>query len=203
MLLNCGAGEDSWESLGQQGDQTNQLNIHWKDWCWSSNTSQPDAKSPLIRKDLDAGKDWGQEEKLRWLDSITNSMDMSLSKFQEIVKQRSLACCNSWGRKESDTTLWLNNKKVLSDSERRLMYHAVSLHLAVPAFLPPFTVTHCYPATQHSAALWRLWSSLNDAVFLHRHLPKVSGSQAPEKVHKSWSQTMPGSNFHLFPCLFG
>ena len=43
MLLNCGAGEDSWESLGQQGDQINlslrksTLNIHWQDWCWSSN----------------------------------------------------------------------------------------------------------------------------------------------------------------------
>ena len=45
MLSNC-AGEDSWESLGLQGDQTSQswrksiLNIHWKDWCWSwsSNT---------------------------------------------------------------------------------------------------------------------------------------------------------------------
>ena len=37
----CGVGEDSWWSLGLQGDQTNQssrksiLNIHWKDWCWS------------------------------------------------------------------------------------------------------------------------------------------------------------------------
>ena len=44
MLLNCGVGEDSWESLGLQGDQTSQsqrksvLNIHWKDRCWSSNT---------------------------------------------------------------------------------------------------------------------------------------------------------------------
>ena len=44
MLLNCGVGEDSWESLGLKGDQTSQsqrksvLNIHWKDWCWSSNT---------------------------------------------------------------------------------------------------------------------------------------------------------------------
>ena len=41
MLLNCGTGEDSWDSLRQQGDQTNQslskltLNIHWKGWCWS------------------------------------------------------------------------------------------------------------------------------------------------------------------------
>ena len=46
MLLNCGAGEDSWESLGLCGDPTSPswrksvLNIHWKDWCWSwsSNT---------------------------------------------------------------------------------------------------------------------------------------------------------------------
>ena len=46
MLLNCGDGEDSWESLGLQGDQTSPssrkstLNSLWKDWCWSwsSNT---------------------------------------------------------------------------------------------------------------------------------------------------------------------
>ena len=41
MLLNCGVGEDSWESSGMQGDQTikskrkSVLNVHWKDWCWS------------------------------------------------------------------------------------------------------------------------------------------------------------------------
>ena len=40
MSSNCGGGEDSWDSLGQQGDQTSQsygkptLNTHWKDWCW-------------------------------------------------------------------------------------------------------------------------------------------------------------------------
>ena len=46
MLLNYGVGEDSWESLGLQGDPTSQsqrksvLSIHWKDWywSWSSNT---------------------------------------------------------------------------------------------------------------------------------------------------------------------
>ena len=44
MLLNCGVGEDSWESLGLQGDPTSPswrksvLNIHWKDWCWSWNS---------------------------------------------------------------------------------------------------------------------------------------------------------------------
>ena len=45
MLLNCGIGADSWESLGLQGDPTSPsyrkslLNIHWKDWCWSWSSS--------------------------------------------------------------------------------------------------------------------------------------------------------------------
>ena len=69
MSLNCGAGGDSWESLGQQRDHTSQssrkssLNNHWKDWCWRSNTLAPDIKSQLIGKDLNAGKDWRQEIK--------------------------------------------------------------------------------------------------------------------------------------------
>ena len=41
-------------------------------------------------------------------DGITNLMDMSLSKLWELVIQRGLACCDSWGRKESDTTEQLN-----------------------------------------------------------------------------------------------
>ena len=45
MLLNCGVGEDSWESLGLKGNQTSQsqrrsvLGVHWKDWCWSWNSN--------------------------------------------------------------------------------------------------------------------------------------------------------------------
>ena len=43
--LNCGVGEDSWESLGLQGDPTSPserrsvLGVHWKDWSWSWNSS--------------------------------------------------------------------------------------------------------------------------------------------------------------------
>ena len=72
-----GAGEDSWESLGLQGDQTSQssrksgLNIHWKDWCWSwrSNTlatwyeELTHWKRPWCWERLRAG---GDEDKRGW-----------------------------------------------------------------------------------------------------------------------------------------
>jgi len=41
---------------------------------------------------------------MRWLDGITNAMDMNLEKFQEMVRNRGLACCSPWGHKELDTT---------------------------------------------------------------------------------------------------
>ena len=43
------------------------------------------------------------QQRMRWLDGITNSMDMGLSKLWVLVKD-SLLCCSPWGHKESDMT---------------------------------------------------------------------------------------------------
>ena len=47
-------------------------------------------------------------QRMSWLDGITDSMDMSLSELGVGDGQGGLACCNSWGLKESDTTEQLN-----------------------------------------------------------------------------------------------
>ena len=74
---------------------------------WSS-----DVKSRLLGKDPDAGKDWGQEEKgwqrMRWLDSISDSMDMNLSKLQEIVEDRKALHAAVHGVAQGQT--WLSDE---------------------------------------------------------------------------------------------
>ena len=69
-------------------------------------------RADLLEKTLLLGKIEGGRrrggQRMRWLDGITNSMGMSLSKLQEIVRDGSLVGCGPWGRKESDTTEQLN-----------------------------------------------------------------------------------------------
>ena len=86
----------------------------------------PEVNSWLIRKDLDAGKDWEQEEKgqqiIRKLDGITDSIDMSLSNFWKIVKDREPWCAavhevgKSWIQLSNFHKCWELNNKVTCPS---------------------------------------------------------------------------------------
>ena len=65
-------------------------------------------RADSLEKILMLGKTEGSrrrgQQRMRWLDGITDSADMSLSKLCEMVKDGRLACCSLWGRTESDTT---------------------------------------------------------------------------------------------------
>ena len=150
MPSNCGAGEDAWESLGRQGDQTSKSkrksvpNIHWKDscWNWSSNTLATWCEEWLVGKDPDAGKDWRQKEKAmaedEMVDSITDSVHMSLSKLWEMVNDREAWCAAIPGIAELDMTEPLNNN---SNSAWRVL----SRFSRVWLFATPRTVAHQAP----------------------------------------------------------
>ena len=68
-------------------------------------------RADSLEKTLMLGKSEGRRrrgrQRMRWLDGITDSMDMSLGKLRELVKG-GLVCCSPWGCKELDMTEWLN-----------------------------------------------------------------------------------------------
>ena len=120
MLLNCGVKKTLESPLDCREIQP----VHPKDqsWVFIGRTDveaetpvlwPPDGKNWLIGKDPDAGRDWGQEEKGTTEDEMAgwhHQLDGHEFEWSPGVGdgQAGLACCDSWGRKESDTTEWLN-----------------------------------------------------------------------------------------------
>ena len=114
-------GDQSWMFIGRT-DVEAETSILWP----------PDVKSWLIRKDPDGGKDWEQEEKGTTEDEMVGwHHQLNGHGFGWIPGvgdgQGSLACCGSWGRKESDTTEWMNWTERNSISSRLYMVSSALL----------------------------------------------------------------------------
>ena len=133
-------GDQSWICIGRTHAKVPIL--------WST-----DAKSWLIRKDPDSGKDWRQEKGMREDEIVGWHHQLNGHKFEQVPGvgdgQGGLVCCSPWGLKQSDTTEWLNNNKspemdrraerlwLKSFSEMTGFYTflAVNYHVIIPSCL--------------------------------------------------------------------
>ena len=160
LVLFHSEGDQPWDFLGRN-DAEAETPVLWP----------PHAKSWLIGKDFDAGRDWGQEEKGTPKDEMAGWHHWLNGRESEWTPgdgdgQGGLACCNSWGRKESDTTERLNwtelNKEhihFLLIQERLLIFCNIRIRSCWQncSWLQIFCEFIIFSFTFSLCTLWLIW----------------------------------------------
>ena len=201
MLLNCGIGEDSWESLGLQGEPTSPserisvLSIHWKDWYWnwSSNTlatwceELTHWKRPWCWERLKVGGEGDDRGWDSWMSSPTQLTWVWVNSRSWWWTRRPCKL-QSWTRHsvaELDTTEWLDWTELIDEL---LFSHSVCPPLCDPMgwCMPGSPILHHLPKLTQTPIHW-----LSDAIEQSNPLsspspPAFNLSQHQDHLLMSW-----------------